>query len=297
MKKHLTLNRIIGALFIVASVLSFFLQNWAISTTTIMAAISGIVLLFLRAPYAKKLNTLFTRTFTRRPGLALATLYEFLFWVVFAIVTMVYGLYARRTMTKLGLVQLETDALLQPDILANNLTLIQSFFAQIVGGFIIVVIAVIITYALFSGLVWRTLIGKTLSKKAFKKYLLFSTVWIGSTVILAILLALAFRPEYLRILAPAMFLVFVHLTLIANALLAKNLSVRKTISGTFSKGLQIHRIVIPYLYVYALYLVAYGVVSLTTPFPTVLGIASGITTLFFLVWLKLYISQVLTLTK
>jgi len=280
-------HRIAGIIFLLGGGL-FYLLMRSLNAGVITLLLCGIILLSLRK-YGKKTLHTFIKSLKFNQRFFLVVIYDFMFWLVFFIITLLYGSFVQRTLDTLGIVDLQTQSLLQPEILQQNIGLLQSFFASLAVGFVIALVCTIIIYALFTALSWSVVAQKRLSLQMFKKFLALSALWLLSWVLLSFLLLIGLKAEVMVVVAFVLLVLLLHLTTVINWYMVNTLSVGKSLKKMFGKGFQLHKFVVPYIYAYGVYMIFLLIMSMLSQFQTLIIAISGIVSLLYLAWLKIYI--------
>ena len=292
---RITRYHLLGIILLAAAPIAYLLQQ-RISANVILFALAGLTLTFTPARTGLPHWRAFAASLTRAPGRTLRILaYDLVFWLLLVITSIALGSYLQNRVRALGLVDLQDQALLNPQIVADNIGIVSSFFTQSIIAILFTLTLLTFAHATLNTFAWQLLVGKTFSWTTVKKYLAASALLFTSWTIAAVILLAVLKPEVIQYALPVFIVVVAHGSLLITAHTARQPHAAAGIADGLLHAIRLPSFIVPYAYIIFTYLLFMIIVTLTTAYPTVLLVASGVSFILFTAWIKVYIHELITL--
>lgn len=225
----------------------------------------------------------FFRDSFRKPGknYLFVILYDILFYL---------GIYLslillKTTLESLNISTAEPESLeYLKDAAASNV------LTQLTFYFILFIIIIILIYTLFKGLIYCKTLNKKFSLKYYYKFILLNLIWLTSCILISYAL-LRLLPNFYFFLL--LLILWAYFTLILYIDFTEKLKIKSAIESLYKIGIMnFHKIITPYLYALAVFIIIALVSMLFIFIPDLLSsILSSILLLLFMAWLRFYLAD------
>ncbi len=259
-----------------------------------LLGIAGIILLITPKRYSEKVMENFTKTFNGKT-IIITALYDAIYWLViialFSAYKWVLSLQAEKAG---GIMQLSQQAMMQPEVVAQNLATTKTFAAYMAGGAVIFLLISLIAYPIARGLIWAEIAGKKTNYAFFRKFFLLNAGWwaIWLPVYAFFIISLAKDVSLLKTALLGLFILSIYFTGIMHSLYMKTHLIGNSIGNGIAFGIaKVHRLATPYALAIIVYLIFYQ------PFKLLEGTiyalpASMVFFVIFIAWLRTFVYEV-----
>ena len=161
--------------------------------------------------------------------------------------------------------------------------------------FFAVTLILLITYTIFKGMIWLTILKKKPNALYFKKLFLLNLCWWLILLIPFFIIIFGVKQNYLFYVIILFAIAYTHLTSVMHYLLTKDLRIGKALKQAFvlSFGRAAKAFLVPYSFIVIVYLILLQVFWVVPKDINTMLFASLLFTVFFLAWYRLYLSLVL----
>ena len=290
--KKLTMPRIIGILCIIIAAFLYFRGMGFFSI-----AIAGIILLVAQTKHAQESFDKFIETFTQWKIIIITALYDALYWMlVFASVYFYqWRLNLLAGTTKDGVVLDKQAMLTNPDILNQNVEVLQTLFVFLFAGAIILIIFTLITYTLSRGMIWTTLADKKPNKKFFLRFLGLNSLWWLIWLPFLIISGLATKQAPAAQNTAILFIMIAaYFTPILHTLFVSGRKIGESIGNAFAIGIsKLFKFVVPYTLAFIVYIIIYQLFRIVPTQQKMIFAASMLLVVLYFAWLRTYLYQII----
>ncbi len=286
-KKIFSKSRLIGTALIILAVVGYYSKEFVGS---LLAIIAGLILILAPGKTSQDSLDKFANSFKLGKEFVFIALFDALFYLSIFIFGWIFSILTKIQMGKLGLVQMDPVALTSIEVLESNIKLAQLFITSLIIYVIIFLLLFIISYTLFKGLIWLTLLGKRPSLKYFKKFFFTNLIWAAIWIIPAILALFGLKPSYFTFVAILELLLYIHLTSILHYSFTEKQNLKKAYSRILPVGFgKIQSFIIPYVYALIVYIIVAQVFRIIPQQEKVILAVALLLVLFYLAWFRNYI--------
>ncbi len=289
--KLLTTPRIIGIITIAASATAYYFQlNGAI-----ILAILGIILIISPAKHSQEMLHLCIKNFTKWKTILLTALYDAIHWMlIFGAVALFVKWEALKAASAQTAVTMTREAILKPELAAQNAQTLQGFLVySLIGGIALLIICLII-YTISRGLIWAKIAKIKLTKKFFLKLLALNSLWWLIWLPIYVLIAIgAAKTTGAKEAFAVIFILGIYATPILHTLFTKKQQIGYSLGHGIAYSItKIHKLIVPYTYAFLINIIAYQPLRLIQNTKAFTPIAILFVVLYF-AWLRTYLYEII----
>jgi len=286
--------RILGIALIIIAALAA-----AAGSGFLALGIAGIILLITPKKYTQQQFDLFTDSFSDWKTILFVAVYDALFWTLFIGAAYFYRWrFLIKTATAQAQSTLSTQGLLNPALATQTEAALRGWLLFFFIGIGLLLLFTFLIYTLSRTLIWTTIAEQKPTKRFFTKFCALNAVWWLIWLIPALVLIVASTKDpAVGILLLILFVLMAHFTLIAHALFTKTHQIGSSIGHAIAFGIaKIHRFIIPYTFVFVIYLILYQPFRIVQTLP-IAQAASMLFVVVYLAWLRTYLYPVVLQLK
>lgn len=273
MKNQIT--RIIGIILLVLS----FVAHKYFGAYVVAVVLAGLILLIFEKRIAFKEFETFLKSFKLiNKRFVLIAFYDMICLSIFFLIVPLFSKWFTKSMGNV----------------AGIRSLIYLLFLLWIYFFAVTLI-LLITYTIFKGLIWLTILKKKPNAHYFKKLFLLNLCWWLILLIPFFIIIFGVKQNYLFYVIILFAIAYTHLTSVMHYILTKDLRVGRALKQALmiSFGRAAKAFLVPYSFIVIVYLVLLQVFWFVPKDINTMLFASLLFTVFFLAWYRLYLAQVL----
>ncbi len=286
LKQLISVPRILGIVLIILAVLVYQTQGFL---RTALLAIVGLVLMLTPTHRATAHWWAFLNSWRLKKEFVFMMLFDILFWVVLAILTLIMANVLQSPTEQLKTIN---TASFNIGAITSYNAIIESFFITAIITFVVFWLLTVIAYSFSRGLIWLTLLEKPMHTPFFIRFSLLNLIWCTIWTFLIILFMITMVPPISAVMFVLMMLLYAHLTTILHYSYTKTRAFGKAVKDAFGIGLgMLARFVHPYCYLF----IVYVILSQFTRFVqgNTLLVVTFIVFLVFMAWYRTYLRNIL----
>jgi len=189
---------------------------------------------------------------------------------------------------------LTKEAMMQPDLVAQNVGALKSFITFTIVGAVIVMLFCFAAYVLRRGMIWTTIANQKPNKKFFLRFLRLNAAWwaIWLPIFFIVGAGLSRSPNIKEGLVGLMFIAVYFAPIVYTLYMQKHL-IGYSIGNGIAWGIaKIHRFVVPYVYAIIVYVILFQVFRLFMNTMLFKPVSMLFVVLYF-AWLRTYLYEII----
>jgi len=280
--------RIIGIIILALAITAYFFK---ISGAKLLAVI-GAILIISPTKHSQEMLKLCIQSIKRWKTIILTALYDAVFWLITAGILFVFIKWeSLKSVQAQATIKLTSEALIQTELLQQNVSGLQSFLIySLIAGLIVITICLAI-YTISRALIWTNISKQKLTKKFFLKFLGLNAIWWLIWLPIYFLIGVAAAKAGTKIVILLLFAITAYFTPILHTLFTKKQLIGHSLGHGIAYGItKFYKLIVPITYALIIYIIIYQPFRLlqNTKFYQA---ATILLVVIYLAWLRTYLYE------
>ena len=288
--KFMTKPRIIGIILLIIALLVYFTGKGG----GIFIGILSILLLVAPKKHANTTFDLYIENFSKLKTVIITALYDAIYWlVIFGTAYMLQWLIQGK-IAGAQVALITQQEMMKPEIIGPSADALKNVVIFLFAGAAIFLIFACLIYGISRAFIWSTIAKQKLDKKYLLKFILLNAAWWAIWLPLYVIINLALKGDP-RVKEAMVVILFVgyYFTPIVHTLYVKKHLIGYSIGNGIAWGIsKIHKLIIPYTYVFITYIILYQLYRLAEQ----TAWAKPVSILFiiiFIAWVRTYLYDII----
>jgi hypothetical protein len=286
----LTKPRIIGIILLVIAILVYFTGK----TGSIMLSILGALLLIAPTKHANKMFDTYIENYSKLKTVIITALYDAIYWLIIFGGAFFFQYLIQGKIAGAQAALVTQQEMMKPEIIGPGADALKNFVIFIFTGGAVFLIFACLIYGISRAFIWSTISKQKPDKKYLLRFIILNAAWWAVWLPLYIIINLALKNDP-RVKEAMVVLLFVgyYFTPLVHTLYVKKHQIGYSIGNGIAWGIsKIHKLIIPYTYVFITYIILYQIYRLAEQ----TAWAKPVSILFiiiFIAWVRTYLYDII----